>query len=99
MIYSTVAETDEAKVIARVLVEEKLAACANIFTPHLAVYSWQGKVAESAEVGVIFKSSEGAYERAVERLRQLHPYEVPVIVWWGADAVPETLAWLKGATS
>lgn len=94
VIYTTLATGDEARSVARVLVEERLVACANIYAAHQAVYRWQGKVAESEEVGVVLKTSEAKYVEAVERLRVLHPYEIPVICWWGADAIPETLAWI-----
>lgn len=94
VIYTTVGEAEEAKAMARVLVEAGLVACANVMAAHTAIYRWEGRVMENPEIGMILKASEAKYEAAVERLFELHPYETPVIVWWAADAVPETLEWI-----
>lgn len=94
MIYTTVGEAEEARAIAREMVRENRVACVNVLAPHTAIYRWEGVVHENDEVAMILKASEAEYGAAVERLRELHPYETPVIVWWGADAIPETLSWI-----
>jgi periplasmic divalent cation tolerance protein len=96
LIYSPIS-ADEAKQLAYTLVEEKLVACANILSPHTAVYQWQGKVEENTEVGMLFKTTDDQLELAVARLRELHPYETPVITWWQVGATPETQAWLEAS--
>ncbi len=69
---------DEARRIAKTLVEENLVACANIF-PIISVYQWNG-VQESPEVAVILKTESGKIKDVEIRVKQLHSYEVPCII-------------------
>jgi periplasmic divalent cation tolerance protein len=89
---------DEARQVAQTLVEEKLAACVNLLAPHDAIYHWQGKIDEATERGMLFKTTEALRERAVARLKELHPYETPAIVWWEAGSTLETISWLEEST-
>ncbi len=80
IVLSTFADAETARQAARALVEEKLAACANLVPQIESIYRWQGKVETSAEVLVIFKTTHGRYQQFEQRLRALHPYQVPEIV-------------------
>ena len=94
-VYATFASDEEARRIARRLVEERLAACANIFAPCFSIYRWQGRIEEAAEVPAIFKTRADAASRLVERIRTLHSYDVPAaVVWPIADAVPDYAEWV-----
>ena len=53
-VYATFGSEEEARRIARQVVEERLAACANILAPCHSIYRWQGQVEEATEVPVIF---------------------------------------------
>lgn len=78
----------------RILVEERLAACANIL-PAQSIYRWKGELEEEDEVIVILKTNEETYPVLEERLKDLHPYEVPMIVALGVQAGSKSyLAWL-----
>ncbi|USZ68034.1 divalent-cation tolerance protein CutA [Halorussus salilacus] len=72
------APPDEAADIAELLVEERLAACVNRF-PCSSVYRWDGEVHRDDEVVLLAKTTEGAYDRLVERVEESHPYDVPCI--------------------
>ena len=80
IVLSTFADADTARAAARTLVGERLAACANIVPQVESIYRWQGKIESGAEVLVIFKTTIGRYQQFEQRLRALHPYEVPEIV-------------------
>ncbi len=78
--YSTFADADTARKVARTLVEERLVACANIVPQVESIYRWKSAVETAAEALVIFKTTHGRYQQFEQRLRELHPYEVPEII-------------------
>ena len=80
VVLSTFGSAEEARKIARVLVEERLAACANVLPGVESIYRWQGAVETAAEVLVMFKTNIDRYYRLEARLRELHSYEVPEII-------------------
>ena len=80
VVLSTFGDADEARRVGRTLVEERLAACANIVPAVESIYRWQGAIETSAEVMVIFKTNIDRYYRLEARLKELHSYEVPEIV-------------------
>lgn len=99
-VYAVFADAGEAERIARIVVEERLAACANILGPCRSIYRWQGKIEEADEVAAIFKTSEGAAPRLVMRIAALHSYEVPAITVWPIKEAPAAYAlWVAEAVS
>jgi periplasmic divalent cation tolerance protein len=62
--------------LARIIVEEKLCACANLIPSMHSIYMWKGNMEESSEVLMIIKTHVSKIEELEKRLRQLHPYEV-----------------------
>lgn len=74
----TSAPKEEAKELARKLVEERLAACVSFF-PLESVYWWKGKVEETTEMGMLIKTKETLVDEVIARIKELHSYEVPVV--------------------
>jgi len=66
--------------IARTLVDEKLAACANLVPNVRSIYRWKGKVCDDAEVLAIIKTTEDRFDALRARLIELHPYDCPEVV-------------------
>ena len=67
--------------LGRTLVDERLIACLNVVDRVTSVYRWQGEVCEEAEALGILKTTvarSGAVER---RIRELHPYDVPEVLF------------------
>ena len=92
---STFPEIETARRIARQLVTESLAACANIFPAVESIYRWQDKVENAQETLVFFKTTAARYAAFQDRLKSLHPYEVPEIICLRiADGLPEYLRWV-----
>jgi periplasmic divalent cation tolerance protein len=92
---STFPEIETARRIARQLVTEKLAACANIVPAVESIYRWQGKIESGEETLVFFKTTSARYAAFQERLKSLHPYDVPeIIAWQIADGLPSYLSWV-----
>jgi periplasmic divalent cation tolerance protein len=80
VIYSTTSNVESAKKIARTLVEEKLVACVNIISKIESIYRWHNKIEEDSECVIIAKSTDENVDEAIEKIKQIHPYEVPDIV-------------------
>ncbi|NPA97685.1 MAG: divalent-cation tolerance protein CutA [Crenarchaeota archaeon] len=76
----TASSMEEAMRIARRVVEEKLAACVNIVNGVRSVYVWKGNVEEGSEVLLIMKTREDVLQRLIERVKELHSYEVPEVI-------------------
>ena len=77
-----------AREIADALLRERLAACCNLFAPISSAYHWRGKIEREEEIPLLLKSREELFERIVERVRALHPYDTPAIVGvpvWGVN--------------
>lgn len=99
-VYATFANAEEAGRIARILVEERLAACSNILGPCRSIYRWQGAIEESGEVAALFKTRADAADRLIARLAALHSYDVPAAVTWPiAMALPAYAAWVEEETA
>lgn len=79
-VMTTTASRDDARKIARALVEERLAACVQIIGPLTSVYRWQGAVEEAEEYLCLAKTRPDAYPRVEAAIRAAHPYEVPEIL-------------------
>jgi periplasmic divalent cation tolerance protein len=95
-VYATFASDEEARRIARTLVEERLAACANLLGPIHSIYRWQGRIEEAGEVAALLKTTAGAAEALIARLAELHSYDVPAaVVWPIASALPAYAAWVE----
>ncbi len=99
LIYVTAPSHDEAVRLARVAVEERLAACANVLGPIISVYWWGGKVNQDGEVALLLKTRAALVEALTERLRELHPYECPCVVALAIDGGnPAFLSWIAAET-
>lgn len=95
-VYATFADAAEAERVARAVVAERLAACANILGPCRSIYRWRGEVEEAAEVPALFKARADKAEALLARIAELHSYEVPAaVVWPIAAALPAYAEWVK----
>jgi len=97
MVYATASSRAEAMQIGRVLVEARLAACANVFDGMTAIYHWDGKLQEEDEAVLVLKTTAELLGGLTARLRELHSYDVPCIVSWKIETGdPPYLDWVKG---
>lgn len=81
-VYATFASAEEAERVARLVVEERLAACANILAPCRSIYRWQGAIQEADEVPALFKTAAARAPALIARIAELHSYDVPAAVVW-----------------
>jgi periplasmic divalent cation tolerance protein len=97
LVLSTFPDVATARRIARQLVEEHCAACANILPQVESIYWWKEKVESANETLALFKTTAERYAALETTLRQLHPYEVPEIIALRIDrALPDYLRWVVG---
>lgn len=99
IVYVTCPDPGTGEDIAGRLVAEHLAACVNVVPGLRSVYRWRGKIEVDDEVLLLIKTAVARFEALRERVRELHPDEVPEIV-----AVPVTqglesyLQWVRDET-
>lgn len=94
---STAPDADTGARIAHTLVEERLAACVNVVPGIRSIYRWQGAIADEQEVLLVIKTHAERVAPLAERLRALHPYEVPELLSLEVDAgLAPYLQWVAG---
>ena len=98
-VYATFASADEAEKIAHRLIQERLAACANILGSCRSIYRWQGRIEDSTETAALFKTATDRADALIDRLAALHSYDVPAaVVWPIAAATPDYARWVIDET-
>jgi periplasmic divalent cation tolerance protein len=89
-----------AEQIAATLVEERLAACVNRVSGLLSIYRWQDEVERAPETLLLIKTTEARFDALVERVRALHPHELPEIIAVAiAKGLPDYLHWVSTCTA
>jgi periplasmic divalent cation tolerance protein len=95
---TTTPTREEAQSIARLLIEEKLAACVQLL-PIESFYFWQGKTQNEAEVLLLIKTRTALFESAIARIKEVHSYTVPEIVAMPfATGFASYLGWIDEVT-
>jgi len=79
-VYTTIDDIKDARKIAHALVEEQICACVNIFGGVESIYKWMGKIETSQEIVLLAKTTEENVKKAINRIKELHNYEVPDII-------------------
>ncbi|NVE95370.1 divalent-cation tolerance protein CutA [Altererythrobacter lutimaris] len=96
LIYCPFPNREAARAIASQLLDEEWIACANVLGEVESLYQWEGERGQASEVAVLLKTNASLLDRAVARLSDLHPYDVPAVLGWKCDAVGgEAAAWLS----
>lgn len=80
LLYVTTPNKKEAQNIGRALVEEELAACANVLDGMTSIYKWKGKIQEDNECVLIVKTHYSRVRKVTRRIKEMHSYEVPAVV-------------------
>lgn len=94
--FTSFANEQDAARVARVLVEERLVACANLLPGARSLYRWEGRVQDEREVVVLLKTRKQDWTALLSRLHELHPYDTPeLIAVRVAAGAPKYMAWLE----
>ena len=93
---STFPDKEIARQISDQLVTERFAACANMLPSVESIYRWKENIESGNETLVLFKLSENRQSAFQDKLRSLHPYDVPEIIFLPvASGLPEYLRWVS----
>ena|ERR1041385_1230746 len=96
LVLSTAGSQDEAKKIATILVERRLAACVNIVPRIQSVYRWEGKIESSEEFLLLIKTIRVREEALRSAIRELHSYELPEFIVISIESgSAEYLKWIE----
>ena len=80
VIYTTIGNIQDARKIAHTLTEEQLVACVNIIPNIESIYRWKGKIESDEETVMIIKTKDVNVKKTIQRIKQLHSYELPDVV-------------------
>jgi periplasmic divalent cation tolerance protein len=98
LVLTTAATPEEAGRLGRVLVEERLAACATLLPGVESIYHWKGKVETAIETMVLLKTEAALLEALEARLMALHSYETPEFLVVDVESAGKGyLAWLQSS--
>jgi len=99
VVLTTAPNAEVGGLIARTLVEERLAACANVIPGVRSIYRWEGDIQDDPEVVLIVKTRADRCEALAARIKDLHPYDVPeVLVLPAVGGSASYLAWISTET-
>jgi len=100
VVFVTTSNEQDAAAIGRALVEERLAACANLVGPIRSIYRWRDAVEDASEYLLLIKTQAGLYPALEARVKELHPYEVPEIIAVDIEkGSPSYLDWIRESTA
>jgi len=98
LVLTTAGSKEEARRIARTLVERRLAACVNVIPQIESVYRWQGNIEEAEEWLLLIKTTSAAFERVRDAIRELHSYDLPEGICLAIDGGSSAyLEWLQNS--
>ena len=80
LVYTLFGSAEAADRVARQLIAERLAVCANMLVAATSLYEWNGVMESTAEVPVLFKTTPSRRNALMARIAELHDYEVPAIL-------------------
>ncbi len=99
VVFMTVPDEETAVSIGRRVVEEGLCACCNIVGPIRSIYRWKDKVYDESELLCVLKTRRALFHTLKERVKQLHPYEVPELVALPVEeGLEDYLEWIEEVT-
>ncbi len=100
LVYVTASSEAEAAEIASVVIEERLAACANILGTVRSMYWWNGAVQTEQECSMLLKTRKELFPHLEQKIRALHSYECPCIVALPLESGnADFLQWLSEQTA
>ena len=99
LVYITASGPEEARSIAKTLVEKRLVACANIVPKIESIYWWKGKIFEEGETLILAKTTRKKMQAVISEAKAIHSYEVPdITVIEILEGHPSYLKWIREET-
>lgn len=99
LLYTTLPDQEHAEALARNLVRERLAACANILPAGTSIYEWKGELCQDQEVIMLVKTVAEKKSQCRQAIADQHPYDVPCILTFAESEANGPFAqWLREQT-
>jgi periplasmic divalent cation tolerance protein len=99
LVLTTVPVGEPGETLARTLVDERLAACVNLYAPMTSFYRWEGRVERDVERQLIIKTTRARIDALCRRLAELHSYTLPeCVVIDVVEGSPAYLDWVRDST-
>ncbi len=98
LVHVTFGTAEEAEMVARTVIEERLAACANVMASCTSIYRWGDSIEQDVETPVLFKTATASAIALRDRIAELHSYDLPVIELWPAATTDGVIEWIDAAT-
>jgi periplasmic divalent cation tolerance protein len=96
VVLSSCGDEEEARRVARHLVESRLAACVQVIPGAHSFYWWQGRIEDSREWVLVAKSSRDRFPALRQELLRVHSYQTPEVVALAVvDGSPTYMDWLE----
>lgn len=96
LIYITVGSKEEAILIGKQLIEEKLVACSNILSQMESQYIWQNQFEQANECVLLVKTKKSLFDEVCHKVEEMHSYDCPCILMLPIEQVSEKYAkWLN----
>lgn len=96
LMISTTGSVKEARKVARNLVEERLAACANVIPGVCSFFYWKGRLCREKEALILLKTVNDKAQEIIDKIKEIHSYEVPEIIFFRVDKGEKNyLKWLE----
>ena len=100
LVYMTAETAEEARSLGRMLVEARLAACANVIANMVPIYWWEGQVEEGSEAVLIAKTRRDLLDQVIKLVKERHSYDCPCVVAVPIDSGnPAFLDWIVAETA
>lgn len=80
VVLTTCGNDEDARRLARRLVESRLAACVNAIAQVSSTYRWRGEVQQDQETLLIIKTTAERFAALEEAIRGLSTYELPEVI-------------------
>ena len=94
LVITTVSDCAAGAELVKALLERRYIACGQIFPEVRSLYRWKGELRDETECTVLLKTSCALKDRIVDEVRSSHPYELPEILVFEAEASPEYVSWV-----
>ena len=99
LVLTNLPDREAALMLARALVDGRVAACVNVLACATSVYRWQGVVETADETPLLIKTTRERYAALEAKIRELHPNELPEIIAVPlAQGLPAYLQWVADET-
>ncbi|ABD45331.1 divalent-cation tolerance protein CutA [Ehrlichia chaffeensis str. Heartland] len=100
LLYTTTPTYEDAYRISNILLENKLIACANIFSNITSVYVWEDEIHNNTECAIILKTTNDLVQHATNKIQAIHPYDTPAIITIDpTNANDKFIQWVNDCTA